>query len=69
MEAKAVSTVKPETAPPAPKRGKKPFLILGGMVAVFAGITGIYLLATANQESTDDAQVEADVVPIAARVN
>jgi membrane fusion protein (multidrug efflux system) len=69
MEAKAVSTVKPETVPPAPKRGKKPFLILGGMVAVFAGITGIYLLATANQESTDDAQVEADVVPIAARVN
>jgi membrane fusion protein (multidrug efflux system) len=69
MEAKAVSTVKPEAASPAPKRGKKPFLILGGMVAVFAGITGIYLLATANQESTDDAQVEADVVPIAARVN
>ena len=69
MEAKAVSTVKPEIAPATPKRGKKPFLILGGMVAVFAGITGIYLLATANQESTDDAQVEADVVPIAARVN
>jgi membrane fusion protein, multidrug efflux system len=69
MEAKAISTVKPEIAPASPKRGKKPFLILGGMVAVFAGITGIYVIATANQESTDDAQVEADVVPIAARVN
>jgi membrane fusion protein (multidrug efflux system) len=68
MEAKAVAP-KPEIAPTAPKRGKKPFLILGGMVAVFATITGIYLLVTANQESTDDAQVEADVVPIAARVN
>jgi membrane fusion protein (multidrug efflux system) len=67
MEAKAA--IQPEIAAPAPKRGKKPFLILGGMVAVFAAITGIYLLATANQETTDDAQVEADVVPIAARVN
>jgi membrane fusion protein (multidrug efflux system) len=63
------TALKPELAPPAPKRGKKPFLILGGVVAVFAAATGIYLLATANQESTDDAQVEADVVPIAARVN
>jgi membrane fusion protein, multidrug efflux system len=69
MENKATPTLKPEIPPPAPKRSKKPFLILGGVVAVFAGITGIYLLATANQESTDDAQVEADVVPIAARVN
>ena len=67
MEAKAA--IQPDIAAPAPKRGKKPFLILGGMVAVFATITGIYLLATANQETTDDAQVEADVVPIAARVN
>jgi membrane fusion protein (multidrug efflux system) len=69
MEAKAVPSAKPEIAPAPPKRGKKPFLILGGMVVVFAAITGIYLLLTANQESTDDAQVEADVVPIAARVN
>src|ERR1017187_8126094 len=68
MEAKAVAP-KPEIAPTAPKRGKKPFLILGGMIAVFAAATGIYLLATANQESTDDAQVEADVVPIAARAS
>ena len=67
MEAKA--QVKPEIAPAAPRRGKKPFLILGGMIVVFAAITGIYLLATANQESTDDAQVEADVVPLAPRVN
>ncbi len=56
-------------SPPARRRDKKPFLILGGMVLAFAAAAGIYLLATANQESTDDAQVEADVVPVAARVN
>ncbi len=69
MESTAVPALKLENASPAPKRNKKPFLILGGVVATFAAIAGIYLLATANQESTDDAQVEADVVPIAARVS
>jgi membrane fusion protein (multidrug efflux system) len=59
---------KPETAEPR-RRDKKPFLILGGVVVLFGIAATIYLLATANQESTDDAQVEADVVPIAARVN
>jgi membrane fusion protein (multidrug efflux system) len=69
MESTAVPALKLENASPAPKRNKKPFLILGGVVATFAAIAGIYLLATANQESTDDAQVEADIVPIAARVS
>ena len=69
MEPKVIPTQKVESASAAPKRGKKPFLILGGVIVVFAAITGIYLLATANQENTDDAQVEADVVPIAARVS
>jgi membrane fusion protein (multidrug efflux system) len=69
MESNAAPALKLEDASPAPKRSKKPFLILGGVVATFAAIAGIYLLATANQENTDDAQVEADVVPIAARVN
>ena len=69
METNAAPAVKPGIAPPAPTRSKKPFLILGGLVAVFGIITAIYLVTTANQESTDDAQVEADVVPIAARVN
>lgn len=58
-------------APQAAKRGRKrkPFLILGAMVLVALAATGIYLLATANQESTDDAQIEADVVPLAARIS
>jgi membrane fusion protein (multidrug efflux system) len=54
---------------PAPRRrGLRPFLILGAVVLAGALAVGIYLIATANQESTDDAQVEADVVPVAARV-
>jgi membrane fusion protein (multidrug efflux system) len=69
MESNAAPARRPESAPPAPRRDKKPFLILGGLVLLFGVVTGVYLLATANQEATDDAQVEADVVPIAARVN
>ena len=69
MEANAAPAAKLEGAAPAPRRDKKPFLILGALVALFGIATGVYLLVTANQESTDDAQVEADVVPIAARVN
>ena len=49
-------------------KARKPFVILGAVaVAVLLGIAG-YMLLTAGRESTDDAQVEADVVPIAARV-
>jgi len=65
----AAPALKVENDAAKPKSGKKPFLILAIVVALFAGSIGIYMLATANQESTDDAQVEADVVPIAARVN
>jgi membrane fusion protein (multidrug efflux system) len=36
-------------------------------LAILAG-AGVYLFATANQESTDDAQVSADVVPVGTRV-
>jgi membrane fusion protein (multidrug efflux system) len=69
MEPKVVTAPKVESPPTAPKRSKKPFLILGGVIVVFAAVTGIYLVVTANQEATDDAQVEADVVPVAARVS
>ena len=40
---------------------------VGALIGGLLGIGG-YLIATRNQESTDDAQVEADVVPISARV-
>jgi len=34
---------------------------------VLAGV-GVYLIATAGQEETDDAQITSDVVPVATRV-
>ncbi len=69
METKAAPVLRAESPEPAPRRDKKPFLILGLVVALFGIATGIYLFLTANQQTTDDAQVEADVVPVAARVN
>jgi membrane fusion protein (multidrug efflux system) len=70
-----VSSGKPpiEVAPaPAndapPRRGRRPFVILG-IVAVLAlgGITA-YRMMTAGRENTDDAQVTADMVPVGTRV-
>lgn len=57
-----------EAPAPAKKSGKKPFLVLGGVVAVALLAYGGYELLTAGKESTDDAQVSADLVPVAARV-
>jgi membrane fusion protein, multidrug efflux system len=47
---------------------RKPFLILGAVVTLGALAVAGYFVATAGQETTDDAQVEADVVPVSARV-
>ncbi len=55
--------------PPAPRpTGRRPFVVLGGVLLVTLLAIGGYLLLTAGQVSTDDAQVSADLVPIAARV-
>ena len=58
------------TAPATPTKakGKRPFLVLGAVVAVALAAYGGYVLLTAGRESTDDAQVAADVVPVSARV-
>src|SRR5512140_2671828 len=40
---------------------------MGGALAAVALAMGAYAFATRNEETTDDAQVEADVVPIAPR--
>jgi membrane fusion protein (multidrug efflux system) len=56
------------TPEPKGKSSKRPLIILGAVVtAMVLGIGG-YALSTAGQENTDDAQVEADVVPMGARV-
>jgi membrane fusion protein (multidrug efflux system) len=53
---------------PAAGRKRKPFLVLGGIAAAVVLGLGAYSWITSGKESTDDAQVEADVVPIASRV-
>jgi membrane fusion protein (multidrug efflux system) len=52
----------------AKKSNARPYLILGVVLAVgLGGYVGFRAL-TAGKENTDDAQVDADVVPVAARV-
>ncbi len=52
-----------------PRRSaRRPIIVLAAVVTVLVVGIGGYALATAGQENTDDAQVEADIVPIAARV-
>lgn len=55
--------------PPTPRRrSKRPFVILGTIAASTVAIYLLYGWYTKNRESTDNAQVEADVVPVSARV-
>jgi membrane fusion protein (multidrug efflux system) len=56
------------TAPPAKKKTSKPYVILGGIVAVGLGIYGVVSFLTHGKENTDDAQIDADVVAVSARV-
>lgn len=60
----------PEPAPEASPTGRKRLLVRAGAAALaaLALLFGVHLLLTRGEESTDDAQVEADVVPIAPRV-
>jgi membrane fusion protein (multidrug efflux system) len=50
------------------KSNARPYLILGVVLAVGLGGYLAFRAFTAGKENTDDAQVDADVVPIAARV-
>jgi membrane fusion protein (multidrug efflux system) len=47
---------------------KKPFAILGVVVGVVISLIGLWMWWTRGEESTDDAQVSAEIVPIASRV-
>jgi membrane fusion protein (multidrug efflux system) len=51
-----------------PSRARRIYLIIGIATAVLLIGYAIYALATSGKETTDDAQVAADVVPVAARV-
>jgi len=49
-------------------KAKRLYLILGGAVVALLLVYGIYAFLTAGTETTDDAQIGADIVPVAARV-
>jgi membrane fusion protein (multidrug efflux system) len=56
-------------APPAtPARKRRPFLVLAAIAGLAVIGVGGYLFATRGRESTDDAQIAGDIVPVAARV-
>jgi membrane fusion protein (multidrug efflux system) len=58
----------PVPAPAPARKRRRPFVILA-IVAVVALVSiGVYSLATAGREGTDDAQVSADLVPVGTRV-
>ena len=50
------------------RRGKRAYLILGAIAVIVAVVWLGHRWWTLGKQSTDDAQVEADVVPIASRV-
>jgi len=67
-EARAPSPTPAVDAEP-PKNKRRPYVIVGIVVGVMlVGIAG-YLIMTAGEEGTDDAQVMADMVPVGTRVS
>lgn len=56
-------------APAAPARKTNPFVLLGVFILIAAAAFAGYVAMHAGKESTDDAQVEADVVALAPRVS
>lgn len=48
--------------------GRRLWVVLGAITVLGIGLVFAYHLSTRGKESTDDAQVKADVVPLAARV-
>jgi membrane fusion protein (multidrug efflux system) len=54
---------------PRASKAKRAYLILAGVATVVAALWLVHRWWTAGKQSTDDAQIEADVVPIAPRVS
>jgi membrane fusion protein, multidrug efflux system len=55
---------------PAPRSGRRTRLLaIGGLALAAAALAlGVHLFLTRGEETTDDAQVDADIVPVAPRV-
>jgi len=59
-----------QTAPPEAARRPRGLKLIAAAAVIVIGLGGfIYWLSARNWESTDDAQVEGDLVPISARVS
>ncbi len=67
-EASSPAVVVPAESTVVVRRKRRPFLILGVVAALVLAGVGLYVMATAGHEETDDAQIAADMVPIATRV-
>jgi membrane fusion protein (multidrug efflux system) len=64
-EAPKVTVVAPI---PRKKKALRAYLLLAGIAAAAVGAYFIHGYMTRNEVTTDDAQVDADVVPVSARV-
>jgi membrane fusion protein (multidrug efflux system) len=51
-----------------PARKRRPFVVLGVIAVVAVGGVSLYAKLTGGRETTDDAQIAADIVPVSARV-
>ena len=49
-------------------RGRRAFLVLGAIALIVVAAIAAYAFYASGRESTDDAVVEFDVVPVTARV-
>ncbi len=58
----------PDPPPPQARSPRRAFAILAAVLGVVLAVVGAYVYATRDQVDTDDAQIEADVVPVAPRV-
>ena len=55
-------------ATPSSHKRRRPFVVLAVLIGTVLTGVAAYLIATAGEEQTDDAQITSDVVPVATRV-
>lgn len=64
----ATSLTPSQAAPPKKKAARKAYTLLGGLTAAALGIYFVHGYLTKDEVGTDDAQVDADIVPLTGRV-
>src|SRR5436190_16254636 len=73
MEANETPTPIPDIAEHEPvikpARAKRLYILVGAAVVLLLIVYGVYAMMSSGKQSTDDAQVAADVVPLSARVS